>query len=169
VPALKAEDEYLMENILAAGRIKHKFAARLLTVLNRAKGKGTNDIAAILGIHPMTVSVYVKRYNSGGIQSLITDKTRKPGKPPITEKLKNEICKTACAEKPADATRWSTRSLARKFGIGHDAVNRILRERGIKPHLVKKFNFNNDPRFEDKLTDVVGLYMNPPDNAIVLC
>jgi transposase len=135
-PVLNAEDEYLTENILAAGRIKHKFAVRLLTVLNRAKGKRTNETAAILGIHPMTVSLYVKRYNAGGIQSLAADKTRKPGKVPIPEDVKNEICKTACTEKPADAARWSARSLAEKFGIGRDAVNRILRERGIKPHLL---------------------------------
>jgi transposase len=83
--------------------------------------------------------------------------------------VKNKICTTACTEKPENATHWSTRSLAKKFGIGHDVVNRILRERDIKPHLVKKFSFSTDPHFEEKLTDVVGLYMNPPDNAIVLC
>jgi hypothetical protein len=87
LPVLNAKDEYLMENILAAGRIKHKFAVRLLTGLNRAKGKGTNEIAAILEIHPMTVSLYVKRYNAGGIQSLVADKTRKPGKAPISEAM----------------------------------------------------------------------------------
>ncbi|GMO11396.1 MAG: hypothetical protein Ta2A_19770 [Treponemataceae bacterium] len=158
-----------MENILAAGIIKHKFAVRLQTVLHRANGKTTNDIATFMGIHPMTVSSFVRRYNTGGIKSLVSDKTRKPGKPPISEELKNKICKTACTEKPKDATHWSTRSLAKKFGIGHDAVHRILRERDIKPHLVKKFKFSNDPHFEEKLTDVVGLYLNPPDNAIVLC
>jgi hypothetical protein len=117
----------------------------------------------------MTVSAYVKRYNSGGIKSLVADKTRKAGKAPITEKMKNDICKTACSEKPANATHWSNRSLAKKFGISHDAVNRVLRERGIKPHLEKRFSFSNDPLFEEKLTCVVGLYINPPDNAIILC
>jgi transposase len=140
LPVLNAEDKTLIENILAGGKINHKFATRLLTVLNRARGKGTSEIAAIVGIHPMTVSLYVKRYNTGGIQSLVCDKTRKPGKAPIPEALKNKICETACAEKPADATHWSARSLAKRFGIGHDAVNRILRERDIKPHLVKKFS-----------------------------
>jgi transposase len=71
--------------------------------LNRARGKGTNEIAAIVVIHPMTVSLYVKRYNTGGIKSLASDKTRKPGKAPIPEVLKNKICETARAEKPADA------------------------------------------------------------------
>jgi hypothetical protein len=93
----------------------------------------------------------VKRYNTGGIQSLVCDKTRKPGKAPIPEALKNKICETAWAEKPADATHWSVRSLAKRFGIGHDAVNRILRERDIKPHLVKKFSLSNEPDFAEKL------------------
>jgi transposase len=169
LPVLNAEDKTLMENMPAAGKIKHKFAARLLTVLHRAKGKGTNEIAAIVGIHPMTLSLYAKRCNTGGIQPLVSGKTRKPGKTPIPEALKNKICGTACAEKPADAAHWSVRSLAKRFGIGRGAVNRILRERDIKPHLVKKFSLSNDPGFAEKLTDAVGLYMNPPDNEIILC
>jgi hypothetical protein len=83
--------------------------------------------------------------------------------------LKNKICTTACTEKPQNATHWSTRSLAKKFGIGHDEVNLILRERDITPHLVKKFGFSKDPHFEEKLTHVVWLYLNPPDKAMVLC
>lgn len=168
-PVLKAEDKELMENILAAGKIKHKFAARLLTALNRAKGKRSNEIAAILGIHPMTASLYVKRYNSGGTISLVSDKTRKAGKAPTPEALKNKIGETARAERPADATDWSVRSLAKRFGVGRDAVNRIPRERDIKPHLVKKLSFSDDPNVAEKLADVVGLYMNPPENAMVLC
>jgi transposase len=142
VPELNAEDKTLMENILAAGKIFHKFAVRILTVLNRPNGKGTNETAAMLGIHPMTVSLYVKRYNAGGIEALVADKTGKPGKAPVSEEVKNKICTTACTEKPENGTHWSTRSLAKKFGIGHDAVNRILRERDIKPHPVKKFGFS---------------------------
>jgi hypothetical protein len=83
--------------------------------------------------------------------------------------LKNKICTTACTEKTENAAHWSTRSLAKKFGIGHDVVNRILRERNITPHLVKKFSFSKDPDFQEKLTRIVGLYLNPPDKALVLC
>jgi transposase len=158
-----------MEIILAAGKIKHKFAVRLQTVLHRANGKGTNEIAEFLGIHPMTVSLYVRRYNTGGIEALIRDKTRKPGKAPLSEEKKQQICRIACQEKPPGETHWSTRKLGKRVGVGHDAVNRILRERGIKPHLVKKFQLSTDPDFEGKLKDVAGLYMNPPENAIVLC
>jgi transposase len=169
LPHLNEEDKDLMKHILAAGNIKHKFAIRVQCVLHRANGKGTNEIAEFLGIHPMTVSLYAKRYNTGGIEALIRDKTRKPGKAPISEEKKQEICRIACQEKPENETHWSARKLGKRVGVGHDAVNRILRERNIKPHLVKKFQFSNDPDFASKVNDVVGLYMNPPENAIILC
>jgi hypothetical protein len=111
----------------------------------------------------------MKRHNSGGIEALLRDKTRKPGKAAISEDEKNRICKAACVEKPGYATHWSAREFAKQYGVSHNAASLILRERGIKPHLVKKFVFSTDPRFEEKLADVVGLYMNPPDNAIILC
>jgi transposase len=168
-PLLNAEDKSLMENILSAGKIEHKFAVRLQTVLHRANGKATNDIACFLGIHSNTVSGYARRYNNGGIETLIRDKTRKPGKAPISVELKNEICKAACTGKPKNGTHWSTRSLAKQYKVSHNTVSLILRERDIKPHLVKSFSISHDPQFEEKLTDVVGLYMNPPDNAIILC
>jgi transposase len=169
LPRLNAEDKALMEQILAVGNIKHKFAVRLQTVLHRAGGKGTGDIAAFLGIHPMTVSLYVKRYNERGLDALVRDKTRKPGKAPLSKEQKNQICRIACHEKPKEQTHWSTRSLGKRVGVGHDAVNRVLRERGIKPHLVKQFQLSSGPAFEKKLNDVVGLYLNPPSNAIILC
>jgi hypothetical protein len=80
-----------------------------------------------------------------------------------------DIVLSSCTGKPEDGTHWSARTLAKRFGIGHDAVNRIVRERDIKPHLAKKFSLSNDPGFAEKLMDVAGLYMNPPDNAIILC
>lgn len=125
-------------------------------------------IAEILHIMPTTVSQYVKRFNKDGVDGLISNKTHKPGKAPISEKVKNEICTVVCTEKPKGATHWSCRMLAKRFGISHSTVNVILRERKLKPHLVKKFQFSTDEHFEEKLTDVVGLYLNPPENAIVL-
>jgi hypothetical protein len=83
VPRLHAEDKAVMEQIPAAGNINHKFALRLQTVLHRADGNGTTDIAALWGIHPMTVSLYGKRYNERGLDALVRDTTRKPGKAPF--------------------------------------------------------------------------------------
>ncbi|GHV21611.1 IS630 family transposase [Spirochaetia bacterium] len=169
LPQLKDWDKKIMENILAAGKIEHKFAVRIQTVLHRADGKPTNSIAEFFGIIPSTVSNYVKRYNSGGVEALIRDKTRKPGKEPISAEKKTELIKIVCTEKPKAATHWSVRSLAKRLGIGKSSVNTILRENGLKPHISQKFGFSTDKQFEEKLKDVVGLYMNPPDNAIILC
>jgi transposase len=166
LPAATAEDIEFMESVLAAGDIKHKYAVRVQAVLGRARKQSTNDISAILGIDIVTVSRYVKRFNEGGVESLLRDKTRKPGKVPISDETKNELCRIVCNEKPEGATHWSTRELGKRLGISHGAVNVILRERGLKPHLVKKFQFSTDPNFEKKLEDVVGLYLDPPENSI---
>jgi hypothetical protein len=103
------------------------------------------------------------------MDSLLKDKTRKPGKAPIGEELKNEICRTACKEKPLNATHWSTGELGNKFGIAKSTVNNMLRERDIKPHLVNKFQYGTDEHFTEKLADAVGLYTDPPENAIICC
>ena len=108
-----------------------------------------------------TVSTVVKRYNAGGLAPLLRGKTRKPGTAPIAEALKNRICRTACHEKPKNAAHWSVRELAKKFGVSKTAVNMVLRERDIKPHLVKTFVFSTSGHFEEKLNGVTGLYLPP--------
>jgi transposase len=169
MPELKPEDKDLMEKLLDAGQIKHKVAKRLLIILQRANGKTAHEIAGNFNIGRSTVSTIVNRYNENGLDALLYEKTRKPGKAPISVELKNRICETACHEKPKNATHWSVRELAKKYHLGKTTINNILRERDIKPHLVKTFQFSTDEHFEEKLNDVVGLYLNPPDNAIVLC
>jgi transposase len=167
-PNLNSEDKNLMEKLLSAGRIEHKYAVRLQTILLRDKGKGTVDISEFLGIHQSTVSLYINRYNTFGIESLLKDKTRKPGKKPICQEIKNELCRIVCNEKPKGETHWSCQTLAKHLGIGHSSVNRILHEFGLKPHITMKRNYSNDPDFESKLKDIVGLYLKPPENAIIL-
>jgi len=169
IPVASTEDIEFMESILADGHIKHKYAVRLQAVLSRARNQSTNDTAAILGMNIVTVSRHIRRFNEGGVQALLRDKTRKPGKPPISTEIKNELCRIVCNEKPENSTHWSTRDLAKRLGISRNAVSLILRERGLKPHLVKKFQLSTDPDFDKKLEDVVGLYLNPPENSIVFC
>lgn len=160
-----------MEQLLKAGNIRHKYAVRIQSVLNRAAGKSTTETAEYLGINIMSVSRHVMRFNAGGVESLIRDKTRAPGTAPVSVELKNEICRIVCTQEqlPGDATHWSVRTLAQRVGISHTAVHNILRERGLKPHLTEGFQFSTDPEFESKLEDVVGLYLNPPENAAVFC
>jgi len=168
MPNLNGEDKTLMENLLDAGHIAYKYG-RLQIVLQRAAGKSASEIADNYSAGRSTVSTIVNRYNKGGIEPLLRGKTRKPGRQPISVEVKNKICETACHEKPKDATHWSVRELAKKYHVSKTAINTILRERDIKPHLVKSFTFSTDEHFEEKLNDVVGLYLNPPDNALILC
>ncbi len=158
-----------MEKLLASGHIQHKFAVRLQTVLNRAKGIPPTEIAKCLGMHINSISAFVKRYNENGLDSLLRNKTRKPGTEPISDEIKNNVIEIACHEKPEDATHWSTRKLAKRVGISHNKVSEILRAANIKPHIHSYYSFSKDPNFEAKLRDVVGLYMDPPANSIILC
>jgi transposase/transcriptional regulator with XRE-family HTH domain len=168
-PDITEEEITLMERLLADGQIQHKYAVRIQVVLCRAQKRSTNDTAAFLGLNIMTVSRCVHRFNEGGVSALLKDKTRLPGKEPISLEVKNNISRIVCNEKPENATHWSIRELAQKVGVSRTTVNTILRERGLKPHLVKSFQFSTDPEFEKKLEDVVGLYLNPPENSIILC
>src|SRR5215510_804791 len=168
-PKITPEDKDLIEKLLSAGHIQHKAAVRLQTILLRSKGKGTGEIAEFFGLHQSTIGLYINRYNVYGIEALLKDKTRKPGKEPVSQEIKNEIYRLVCNEKPKAQTHWSCRSLARQVGISHSTVNTILQEFGLKPHLSVKRNYSNDPDFEAKLKDVVGLYLKPPENTIVLC
>jgi len=168
-PKLNPEDKILMEKLLMTGHIQHKYAVRLQTVLLRSKGKATGEISEFLGIHQSTVGLYINRYNNYGIDSLLHDKTRKPGKKAVSQEIKNEICRLVCNEKPKGETHWSCRTLAKRVGIGRTSVSRILRELSLQPHKVTKRNYSNAPDFEAKMKDVIGLYLKPPQNAIVLC
>jgi transposase len=152
-----------------SGKLPSKAAIRLLAILNRADGKTLESISDFLSGSLSSVVRYIKRFNADGLESLLKDKTRKPGKAPVSVETKNKLCVVACTEKTKDAAHWSVRSLAKRVGISKSAVNNILRERGIKPHPVETFQFSSDERFKEKLKDAAGLYMNPPDNAVILC
>ena len=158
-PKLNLEDKELIEKLLSAGHIEHKYAVRLQTLLLRAKNKETKEISEFLGIRQATVSSYINRYNTCGIDSLLQDKTRKPGKEPISQGIKNEIYRLAYNEKPAGGTLWSCRPLAKRVGIGHAPVSTILREHGLKPHVVSRGITATIPLFGEKLKDVAGLYL----------
>lgn len=148
LPNIKPGDIKFMENILSVGKIQHKYTLRIQAVLGRTQGQSTNDLALILGMNPMTMSRYVHRFKEGGIDSLLKYKTRKPGKKTISVQVKNELCRIVPKVKPENATHLSTRELAKRLGIGHSSVNTILWKQGLRPHLVKRFQFSTDPDFE---------------------
>ena len=167
-PQLNTAERDMMEQLLTGEALNHRQAVRLQVVLGRADGKRTSDIADVLRINPVSVSVIVRRFNSRGLDGLLKQPNHKPGKAPLNQKVINRVLKVVQTQQPKDATHWSTREIAKQVGISHTKVHQILQAHDLKPHLISRFRSSDDPAFEQKLEDIVGLYLNPPENAIVL-
>jgi transposase len=136
-------------------------------VLLAAEGKMNKDIAVELNIMPNTVGRWRERFSQDGITAIMKDAPR-CGRKPRTDLVRRIIEKTT-REVPQNATHWSSRTLATALGIDKSMVWRVWRAHGLKPHLSRTFKVSTDPRFVEKLTDVVGLYLNPPEKAMVFC
>ena len=144
-----------------------RLAQRAQIVLRAAAGEQNKLIAEELGVTQATVGRWRNRFAAHGLTGIEKDRPRGGRKPTRRRKLESKIIEKTTREKPANATHWSTRSLAEALGTTQSMVQRVWRANGLKPHLVRTFKLSNDPRFEEKLVDVVGLYLNPPDNAMV--
>jgi transposase len=103
-----------------------------------------------------------------GVDGLLRDKTRNPGKPPLATATVQKVIDLATGPPPAEATHWTGRMLAKAVGISLRSVQRILEAHQLAPHRIRTFKLSNDPKFAEKLKDIVGLYVNPPDHAVVL-
>ena len=125
------------------------------------------EIMRRTGISKPTVWRWQARYLEAGVDGLLRDKSRPPGTPPLSAAIKTLVLTKTMRETPPDATHWSVRSMARAVGISHTSVQNIWRAHGLKPHLVDSFKVSNDPAFAEKVEDVVGLYLDPPDKAVV--
>ena len=143
-------------------------ALRCRIVLACAEGATNQEVAAKLGVHQATVGKWRGRFVARRLDGL-HDEPR-PGAPrKISDEHVERVIVTTLEETPADATHWSTRSMAKASGLNQTAVSRIWRAFGLKPHLAESFKLSPDPQFIDKVRDIVGLYLNPPDAAVVLC
>jgi len=146
--------------------------ARLVTraniVLRAAEGQENQQIAAELMITEQTVGRWRRRFASAGLAGIQKDAPRGGRKPAVRERMARRIIETTTQRTPQDATHWSTRTLAKFLGIDKMMVQRVWQANGLKPHRVKTFKVSNDPQFVEKLTDIVGLYLDPPDRALVL-
>jgi hypothetical protein len=112
--------------------------------------------------------VIVRRFNERRVGGLLKQPNHAPGKTPLSQKMVDRVLKLVQTEQPKDATHWSTREIAKQVGISHTKAHQILQAHELKPHLVKRFRSSDDPAFEQKLEDIVGLYLNSSENAIVL-
>ena len=143
-------------------------ALRCRIVLAAAEGTSNRAIAAALDCHPVTVGKWRRRFAQWRLDGL-QDEPR-PGAPrTITDAQVEAVIVKTLEEQPSDATHWSTRSMAAALGMSQSAIVRIWSAFGLKPHLVETFKLSPDPQFIDKVRDVAGLYLNPPDAAVVLC
>jgi transposase/DNA-binding CsgD family transcriptional regulator len=142
---------------------------RARIVLAAAEGKTNETIAAELHTSKPTVGRWRSRFAAGRAAGIEKDALRPGRTPAITAETVTRIVRKTIQEKPKAATHWSTRSMAKAVGVSKATVQRIWAAHGLKPHLTRNFKLSNDPRFEEKLVDVVGLYLNPPEHALVLC
>jgi len=134
-----------------------------------ADGFANSRIAAEIQISPTTVLSWRRRFQETGLRDFSAVRPGRGPKPMIPAAKVEEIVRLTLHEKPDGETHWSCRSMAKRAGVSSSTVQRIWAARGIQPHRVETFKLSSDPQFEHKLVDVVGLYMNPPEKAVVLC
>jgi transposase len=141
---------------------------RARVVLLAAEGKENQVIAQDVGLAPRSVALWRKRFATGRLPAL-TNRPKKRTPIKYTEEDRRRVIEMACTTTPEAETHWSVRTLAKATGVGRETVRDILRGAHLRPHRVGTFTTSNDPQFREKLIDVVGLYTDPPGNAVVLC
>ena len=166
--ALNDEEREVLERWARRPKSSQALALRCRIVLAAAEGRASTEIAAELGCTRGTVGRWRGRFAARGFDGL-HDEPR-PGKPrSISDEDVERVLVRTLEEQPANATHWSTRSLAQATGMSQSAISRIWRAFGLKPHQTETFKLSPDPQFIDKVRDIVGLYLNPPEAAVVLC
>ena len=154
---------------MGAQKTPQSVALRARIVLMAGEGESNSEIARTLEVSRPTVILWRQRFAVGGPSALTETKPGRGRKPTIGAEKIAEIVHATTQTKPAAQTHWSCRTMAKAQGVSSATVQRIWDAHGLKPHRVRTFKLSNDPRFTEKLTDVVGLYLNPPEKAIVLC
>jgi len=170
-PAMKItlEQREVLEKFSRSRNIPHKMVMRARIILAAADGISNNQIARQCQTTRVTVNLWRKRFEAEGIKVLERDAPRGGRIPQISADKVKEIVEATLHSKPEAATHWSVRTMAKARGISKATVQRIWKAHGLKPHLVRTFKLSRDKLFVEKLRDVVGLYLNPPDKSLVLC
>ena len=169
-PVCLAETDRLeLERWVAAHRTPQQVSQRCQIVLAASRGQPDKDIATDLEINFKTAALWRKRFLAEGPDCLWEVAEGRGRKPTLTPQDVERIVEATLQTKPAGGTHWSCRTMAKAQGVSKATVNRIWQSHQIKPHRTKGFKLSRDPNFLQKLTDVVGLYLNPPQKALVLC
>lgn len=165
---LSPDERETLERWARRPKSAQALAQRCRIVLLAADGHINGEIATRLGVARVTVGKWRRRFAERRLDGLIDEP--RPGRPrSITDGDVERVIVKTLEESPQDATHWSTRSMARQTGMSQTAVCRIWQAFGLKPHQIESFKLSPDPQFIDKVRDIVGLYLNPPDAALVLC
>ncbi len=157
-----------LERLKNGRRVAVRVAERAAIVLLAADKLENQEIAAVMGISRQKAGRWRSRYAAHGLKGIETDAPRSGRFPQINAAQRADVVRRTLHETPEGQTHWSRATMAAATGLSESTIGRIWREHGLKPHRVTTFKLSNDPRFVEKLNDIVGLYLNPPDHAIVL-
>ena len=166
---MTAEQQKTLEAWVQAKTTAQRIVLRSQICLLAAQGQSNNSIARQLRVTRPTVLLWRKRFAEQGAVGLSEDAPHGPSPRRTNAKLIKAMVEATLHTTPPDATHWSTRTMARKFGVSNATVSRVWDAHGLQPHRVRTFKLSKDKRFVEKLADVVGLYLNPPNKALVLC
>ena len=166
---LKPSQRADLEALVRSGKTPQRVAARAAIVLATGDGKPMNAIAREFGVSRPTVYLWRRRFEETGIVGLVKDAPRPGRRKALTADQIATIVHATLHTTPPDATHWTVRTMAKAQGVSHAIVHRIWRAHGLQPHRVETFKLSRDPDFVKKLRDVVGVYLHPPDRALVFC
>ena len=158
-----------LEALVRSGRTPQRVAQKCRVILLAHEGVANHSIAQQLGLSRPTVIAVRAAFAGGGVELLTAKQKRKRSRPVLTAELEQKILDTTLKTRPPDATQWSVRTLAKHLDLSRMMVHRVWERFDIQPHRVEKFKLSKDPRFEEKVRDIVGLYLDPPERALVLC
>ena len=167
-PLVSAEDRARLEAIVADRNRAQKHVARARILLHSAERLSGAEVARRSGIGRPAVWRWQRRFAEAGVDGLVRDATRKPGKAPLDDATVRRVVALTCAEPPGEATHWTGRAMAKAAEISLRSVQRIWAAHDLQPHRIRTFKRSNDPAFADKLQAIVGLYVDPPAHSLVL-
>ena len=166
--AISSEERETPGRCVARRKTAQGLAQRARLVLGCAEGASNQAVSAQIGLSPQTVGKWRRRFLDRRLDGLL-DEPRPGGPRKMTDADVERVVTLTLETKPTDATHWSTRSMAQRSGLSQSAISRIWRAFALQPHRAETFKLSSDPLFIEKVRDLVGLYLNPPDKALILC
>jgi putative transposase len=168
--ALTDTQQNQLRSICRSGSTPQRIAGKCRAILLASEGVANHAIARQLGLSRPTVISIREAFSKGGVAALVEPQKRKRAAKVLTPEVEQRILDVTLKTRPADgSTHWSVRTLAAHLRLSRTLIHRVWQRHDVQPHRVEKFKLSNDPHFEEKVRDIAGLYLNPPDRALVLC